>query len=71
MPNMTRLRGFSRKRFNLKRKALHGKTMKKILSLTLAAITAASVFAGCAQRSPEDASPIHAVSSSAETAGTP
>ncbi len=41
--------------------------MKKILSLTLAAITAASVFAGCAQRSPEDASPIHAVSSSAET----
>ncbi len=41
--------------------------MKKILSLTLAAITAASVFAGCAQRSPENASPIHAVSSSAET----
>ncbi len=41
--------------------------MKKILSLTLAAITAASVFAGCAQRSPEKASPIHAVSSSAES----
>ena len=41
--------------------------MKKILSLTLAAITAASVFAGCAQVSPEDASPIHAVSSSAES----
>ena len=41
--------------------------MKKILSLTLAAVTAASVFAGCAQVSPEDASPIHAVSSSAET----
>ena len=41
--------------------------MKKILSLTLAVITAASVFAGCAQRSPEDASPIHAVSSSAES----
>lgn len=41
--------------------------MKKILSLTLAAITAASVFAGCTEVAPEDTSPIHAVSSSAET----